>query len=185
LKNITGYRKKSIELEAIITEKVDFIHHSAVSEKVEETFLIHKTFIANLLPEADIQHVGSSAVPNSITKGDLDIQVRVKAHHFPKAAQELTKLYEINEGSTKSQSFRAFKDDSVDPPLGVQLTVIGSEYDFFWKFRDILKMNDHYSKEYDELKRKFEGRDMELYRKAKNEFFERLMETPEYQKLDR
>ncbi|MCM3575348.1 hypothetical protein M3172_19290 [Mesobacillus subterraneus] len=46
-------------------------------------------------------------------------------------------------------------------------------------------MNEQYLKEYDELKRNFEGRDMELYRKAKNEFFERLMETPEYQQLDR
>lgn len=60
-----------------------------------------------------------------------------------------------------------------------------SEYDFFWKFRDILIMNEQYLKEYDELKRNFEGRDMELYRKAKNEFFERLMEKPEYQQLDR
>ncbi|UYZ24069.1 GrpB family protein [Mesobacillus jeotgali] len=172
-------------MEAINTEKVNFIHHNTLSEKAEETFLLHKTLIAILLPEADIQHVGSSAVPNSITKGDLDIQVRVEAYLFPKAVQELSKLYEVNEGSTKSQTFRAFKDDSVDPPLGVQLTVIGSEYDFFWKFRDILIMNEQYRKEYDELKRNFEGRDMELYRKAKNEFFERLMETPEFQQFDR
>lgn len=170
-------------MEAINTEKVNFIHHSAVSEKAEKTFLLHKTYIANRLPEADIQHVGSSAVPNSITKGDLDIQVRVKANLFPNAVQELSKLYELNEGSTKSHTFRAFKDDVV-PPLGVQLTVIGSEYDFFWRFRDVLIMNDQYRKDYDELKREFEGRDMELYRKAKNEFFERIMKTSEYQHLD-
>lgn len=99
-----------------------------------------------------MQHVGSTAIPNSITKGDLDIQVRVKANIFPKAVKELAKLYELNEGSVKTETFRAFKDDSTVPPVGVQLTVINSEFDFFWKFRDVLLMNANYRKEYDNLK---------------------------------
>ncbi|WP_234028567.1 GrpB family protein [Lentibacillus sp. Marseille-P4043] len=59
------------------------------------------------MSEAVIQHVGSTTIPNSITKGDLDIQVRVKAHLFPNAVQELSKLYELNEGSVKTEEFRA------------------------------------------------------------------------------
>ncbi|MCY8940266.1 GrpB family protein, partial [Peribacillus frigoritolerans] len=105
------------------------------------------------LPEADVQHVGSTAVPNCLTKGDLDIQVRVTTEQFQMAVQTLSALYELNEGSVKTDSFRAFKDDSTVPPLGVQLNVINSEFDFFWKFRDVLLINDKYRKEYDDLKR--------------------------------
>ena len=83
----------------------------------------------------------------------------------------------------KTETFRAFKDDSTVPPVGVQLTVINSEFDFFWKFRDVLLMNDNYRKEYDALKRKYEGMDMEDYREAKNKFFEKLMATLEYKNI--
>jgi GrpB-like predicted nucleotidyltransferase (UPF0157 family) len=163
-------------------EIVNFYNNNALYEDANKTFLIHKTLIEKLLPEADVQHVGSTSIPNSLTKGDLDIQVRVQSNLFPKAVQELSMLYNLNEGSTKTETFRAFKDDSSNPPLGVQLTVIDSEFDFFWKFRDVLLVNDQYRNEYDDLKRKYEGMDMEIYRVAKNEFFEKLMETPEYKK---
>lgn len=79
--------------------------------------------------------------------------------------------------------FRAFKDDSTVPPLGVQLTVIDSEFDFFWKFRDLLLFNDKYRKEYDDLKRNYQGKEMDEYREAKNVFFQRIMETSEFKKL--
>ncbi|ALC89125.1 hypothetical protein AM500_04460 [Bacillus sp. FJAT-18017] len=167
----------------MLTETVNFINSNVLNEKAEETFSLHKALILKLLPEADIQHVGSSAIPNSMTKGDLDLQVRVDAENFPKAVQELSRLYELNEGSTKTESFRAFKDDSVDPPLGIQLTVIDSEFDFFWKIRNVLLSNEKYRNKYDDLKRKYEGKDMELYREEKNSFFEKLMETPEFLSL--
>ncbi|MDM5248534.1 GrpB family protein [Lysinibacillus sp. G4S2] len=83
-----------------------------------------------LLPEADIQHVGSSAIPNSVTKGDLDIQVRVSTEQFSKAVELLSNVYERNEESAKIDTFRAFKVDTSNPPLGIQLTGNDSELDF-------------------------------------------------------
>ncbi|WRU97557.1 GrpB family protein [Priestia filamentosa] len=150
------------------------------SKDIEKAFLLHKSKIQEQLPKADIQHVGSTAIPKSLTKGDLDIQVRVTADDFPQAVQQLTALYDLNEGSIKTDSFRAFKDDSTIPPLGVQLTVIHSEYDFFWKFRDVLLQNEAYRIEYDKLKRKYEGKNMNEYREAKNIFFQRIRNTPEF-----
>lgn len=165
-------------------EKFTLTNDHTFYKTAEKAFSLHKSIIGMMLPEADIQHVGSSAIPNSITKGDLDIQVRVEAGHFPLAVHKLLKLYEPNEGSTKTEAFRAFKDDTLVPPIGVQLTVINSEFDFFWKLRDVLLMNDTYRQEYDELKKRFEGKDMELYREAKSQFFEKLMASPEYGQLD-
>jgi GrpB-like predicted nucleotidyltransferase (UPF0157 family) len=164
-------------------EQVNFFDNSLFYEKVKKTFYLHKKLIKERLPEADVQHVGSTAVPNCLTKGDLDIQVRVTTEQFQMAVQTLSALYELNEGSVKTDSFRAFKDDSTIPPLGVQLNVINSEFDFFWKFRDVLLINDKYRKEYDDLKRNYEGKEMDEYREAKNEFFQRIIETPEFKKL--
>lgn len=164
-------------------ERVNFFNNKSLYEKAEETFFIHKAVIEELLPEAEVQHVGSTAIPNSITKGDLDIQVRVTANLFPNAVKELAKLYELNEGSVKTETFRAFKDDSTVPPVGVQLTVINSEFDFFWKFRDVLLFNDNYRQEYDDLKRRYEGMEMRHYREAKNKFFEKVMSSPEYKSI--
>ncbi|MFJ7952814.1 GrpB family protein [Lysinibacillus sp. NPDC096418] len=164
-------------------EQVNFFENSLFKEKVEKTFLVQKKLIHEHMPEADVQHVGSTAVPHSLTKGDLDIQVRVTPELFLKAVQTLSKLYDLNEGSVKTDSFRAFKDDSTIPPLGVQLTIIDSEYDFFWKFRDVLILNDIFRVEYDELKIEFEGKEMDEYRVAKNEFFQKIMATPEFNEL--
>ena len=164
-------------------EQVKFFESSLFSADVEKTFLVHKKMIKEYLPEADVQHVGSTAIPNSLTKGDLDIQVRVTSEHFSKAVQILSSLYESNNGSLKTDSFRAFKNDLTNPPLGIQLTVIGSEYDFFWKFRDVLLLNEVYRIEYDDLKRKFEGKDMDEYRNHKSIFFNKLMNTPEFKNL--
>lgn len=58
-------------------EQVNFLDNRLLYENAEETFLVNKKIIKERLPEADIQHVGSTAIPNCLTKGDLNIQIRV------------------------------------------------------------------------------------------------------------
>ena len=164
-------------------EQVYFYNFDRFKHEAEKTFRSQKERIKKRIPSADIQHVGSTAIPYSMTKGDLDIQVRVSTKNFMPAVEMLSELYYPNEGSVKTNEFRAFKDDGIFPPLGIQLTVIGSEFDFFWKFRDVLLQNKQYREAYDNLKRKFEGKSMGAYREAKNDFFNKIKETPEYRKL--
>ena len=146
---------------------VRFAEGAVYQAAAEKLFSEQKALLESVLPGADIQHVGSTAVPDSLTKGDLDIQVRVTPEAFESAVLALSKLYESNEGSVKTATFRAFKNDRTAPPLGVQLTVAGSEFDIFWKLREVLLGNDKYRLEYDELKRSYEWQDMEAYREAK------------------
>ncbi|WP_127531029.1 GrpB family protein [Paenibacillus kobensis] len=164
-------------------EIVNFYDHSMLYDKAQKLFVEQRARIKQVVSEADIQHVGSTAIPGTLTKGDLDIQVRVMQENFMIAVRALSTLYLDNEGSIQTGTFRAFKDDSTDPPLGIQLTVKGSDFDFFYKFRDVLLINEEYRIKYDELKRSYEGKGMEVYREAKNEFFEWLMETPEFRSL--
>jgi GrpB-like predicted nucleotidyltransferase (UPF0157 family) len=79
-------------------EPVNFNHTSLIRNGAEKTFLSQKKLIKEYLPGVDVQHVGSTSIPNSLTKGDLDIQVRVTAKQFPEVVEALSKLYEINEG---------------------------------------------------------------------------------------
>lgn len=165
-------------------KKVTFYENDFIKDKANQLFLQQRKLIKDHLPQADIQHVGSTAIPNSFTKGDLDIQVRVAKEQFIEATRVLARLYAPNHGSVKTSEFRAFESESTNPTLGLQLTVINSEFDFFWKFRDVLLMNDEYRRDYDRIKMNYEGKDMDSYRQAKQAFFARMMQTPEFQNLD-
>jgi len=47
-----------------------------------------------MIPTAEIEHVGSTAVQGSLTKGDVDVQVRVAAAEYPAAKDRLCQSYE-------------------------------------------------------------------------------------------
>ncbi|MFE8603678.1 GrpB family protein [Archangium violaceum] len=64
---------------------VRFHSYEEVRERAEEAFRGHHARLSSLLPYADIQHVGSTAIPGARTKGDLDIQVRVPPGRFAEA----------------------------------------------------------------------------------------------------
>ncbi len=129
--------------------------------------------ISNILPEAEIHHVGSTAIPGSWTKGDLDIVVRISGAAFAQADAVLAEAYNRNIGSDKTDSFSAFLDDTTSPELGIQLVAIGSELDTFVAWRRLLESDPKLRAEYDELKSSYEGQSMTEYRLAKSEFIAR------------
>lgn len=157
------------------TTTVFFKPTEEFTEKANKIFEEQRKRIAKLLPTADIQHIGSTAIPTSITKGDLDIVVRVEEEEFPKAVEALRSLYQINQPENWSVTFASFKDDdSYDLPFGAQLQVKGSDYDDMHTLRDILIDNPNLLEEYNQMKLKFEGKDMNQYRKIKSDFFDKL-----------
>ena len=157
-------------------ERVSFISEAVVRERVGSAFARHRQRLARLLPYADAQHIGSTAVLGSLTKGDLDIQLRVTAERFARADAILASHYERNVASAHSPTFSSFKDDSDDPPLGLQLTVAGGPDDFFCQLRDYLIAHPEANERYNNLKRRFEGALMTDYRIAKSDFLEVLLE---------
>ena len=154
-----------------------FREQAKFRQRAEELFLKERKIILRAIPSADIQHIGSTAIPGSLTKGDLDIQVRVEQKYFQKAQNALLKIYKPNKGNPPTKTYASFKDDSAKIPLGVQLTVIGSKEDNFTALRDILVNNKKHLRAYNTLKNRYQGKPMREYRKAKGKFIEKVLKT--------
>jgi GrpB-like predicted nucleotidyltransferase (UPF0157 family) len=131
--------------------------------------------LAHVIPAAEIHHIGSTAIPGTLTKGDLDVLVRVSAEDFRVAEAALERMFRRNTGSFRSEAFAAFLDHSTEPDLGVQLVVRDGEADTFLVWRERLESDPELRRQYDDLKRRFEGKSMDEYREAKAQFIsERL-----------
>ena len=157
--------------------RVYFKPTSNFRDKTNELFRKQKNIISDLIPSAEIQHIGSTAIPTSITKGDLDINVRVQKENFKPAIETLKNHYEINQLENWTENFASFKSKISGVDFGVQLTIVGSSTDDFVKLRDILIKNPDLIKEFNLMKQTYNGKDMEEYRKEKGKFFERLRES--------
>ncbi|MBC8009983.1 MAG: GrpB family protein [Burkholderiales bacterium] len=155
-------------------ERVSFIRESAIREHVEAAFERHSRELGQLLPDIEIHHIGSTAVAGSLTKGDLDLQLRVAPEQFAHVDTVLACRFARNVGSRHSPTFSSFKDDGAAPPLGIQVTVIGGPEDFFFRMRDYLIKHPEENERYNDLKRRFEGALMREYRAAKSAFWDAL-----------
>ncbi len=157
-------------------ERVHFVPEEARRAQAAVAFETHRQRLGALLPNAEIHHVGSTAVPGSWTKGDLDIQVRVRPDELARADAVLARHYARNEASDRTRTFSSFKDDGSSPALGIQLTAMGGAEDHFCFLRDYLNAHPEANAHYNALKRRFEGAPMQEYRAAKAIFLAGLIE---------
>jgi GrpB-like predicted nucleotidyltransferase (UPF0157 family) len=158
-------------------ERVYFAPEENFRDGVERLFRRVEARLRSLVPNADIQHVGSTAIPGSLTKGDLDVQVRVAAADYAAARARLAEAYAINEGGFAADDATSFEDYSGQPALGVHLTVAGGGGDIQWQFRDLLRASSDLRSEYDRLKERYHGGSMEEYRTAKAVFVTRVLQA--------
>lgn len=156
-----------------MSERVSFAPERAFRDDVAAAYEEVGGALRALLPCACLNHVGSTSVPGSLTKGDLDVCVLVSAAAFADADAALARAYARNEGSDRTSTFSAFVADAHGVDVGIQLVVEGSTDDVFVAWRDLLNTNPELRAEYDALKRRFEGAPMDDYRAAKSAFIER------------
>jgi GrpB-like predicted nucleotidyltransferase (UPF0157 family) len=156
-------------------ERVSFAPEQRFREAAGTLFSRVQARLQALIPGADIQHVGSTAIPGALTKGDLDVQVRVASGHYSAAKEALSKLYRVNAGGFALQDATSFEDYTTEPSVGIHLTVIGGSADIQCKFRDLLIASPLLREEYDRLKRGFDGGSMAEYRDAKAIFVTRVL----------
>ena len=140
-------------------------------EAAEALFAVVASELISVLPaSAEVLHVGATAVPGCLTKGDLDIVVRVDRVDFAASEALLANRFSRNVGSIKTDEFAAFEDAGRSPHLGVQLTMKGGAFDDFHQFVEELRRDPLLVHRYNELKLCFDGKSMTEYRAAKDAF---------------
>lgn len=149
-------------------------HHRARAD-AEQLYRSVSQRLIRLLPTgSEIMHVGATAIADCLTKGDLDIMVRVDAGEFDEAELALASLF-ARSRSDPADGFAGFEDASASPHLGIQLVARGGAFDMFEKFRDRLNASPALLREYNALKRDHDGAAMEAYRSAKDRFIARTL----------
>jgi GrpB-like predicted nucleotidyltransferase (UPF0157 family) len=134
--------------------------------------------IRPLLPrDAEIRHIGATAIPGCLTKGDLDIVVRVAKRDFAAAEAALACHFARNAGSGRTDDFAAFAVAASTPHLGIQLTARGGALDGFHVFADALRADPDLVRRYNDLKRAHHGAPMDVYRAAKDAFIAQVLDA--------
>jgi GrpB-like predicted nucleotidyltransferase (UPF0157 family) len=133
--------------------------------------------VSALLPDAEFHHVGATAVPGSLTKGDIDIQVLVPASRFESAKKVLTTNFGIKQLKNWNSSFASFGDDTTyELQVGIQLATQDSESDFLVYLRDYLIGHPKELKVYNEIKQANARFGADQYWREKDKFFAVILE---------
>jgi GrpB-like predicted nucleotidyltransferase (UPF0157 family) len=132
--------------------------------------------LATLLPDAELHHIGATSIPEAVTKGDVDVLVRVSSRQFPIAVDALKRHFDVKQPVNWTPEFASFGSDAgYELPLGVQVVVKDSKDDFLLFLRDYLITNKAALEEYNRLKVKHAREGAEGYWRAKNEFLEKIL----------
>jgi GrpB-like predicted nucleotidyltransferase (UPF0157 family) len=150
-------------------EPIELVREEETRERVAAIFARRRAELEEMVPGARVEHVGSTAVPGSLTKGDLDICVIVEGEEFEPASRVLAERFQVHQPENWSPtlaSFTAPSEDGVD--IGVQLVPAGSPDErAFVGWRDRLRADPDLRARYDELKRRHQADGMNAYRAAK------------------
>ena len=157
---------------------VQFVDETEVRGAVCAAFESVRAVLEELLPDARIEHVGSTSVPGSITKGDLDVCVLVRPDAFARADRTLEHRFSRNIGSDRTESLSSFVDENAgDVPVGIQLVARGGEEDSFVRWRELLRRSPQLLEAYNDLKRQWHGARHDAYRVAKSRFIEAALSS--------
>jgi GrpB-like predicted nucleotidyltransferase (UPF0157 family) len=168
----TSSQRDHVRVAVVRIRRADDVHDLA-----EAAVDAHRRVVLELVPGATVEHVGATAVPGALTKGDVDVLVRVGEAEFPAAVDALCRQYAIHQPHNWTPTLASFTDpDSAELPVGIQLVVRGSDADkFFGPFRDALISSPTLLAEYNELKRGLDGLEYERYTQRKGQFIERVL----------
>lgn len=131
-----------------------------------------KKLIVELSPYSIVTHIGAASIPGALTIGDLDIYVQVSRKDFFDTTNKLKDYYHINHSEMWTDEFALFhRKDHPKMPMSIVVVVKGSQFDEHLLQTDLLINDPELLAQYNNLKRKFEGKSVIEYKKAKREFF--------------
>lgn len=145
-------------------------------EETTEIFDKIKKTIQLKLPFSKIEHIGSSSIKGALSKGDLDIFVGVYAKEFETSLEKIKTLgFTIKKNTLRTTSLCMLETFDYKIDVSVQLVELGSKFEFFLTFRDIMNSNTHLVEEYNTLKRNSINLKSDKYRENKSKFIENTL----------
>lgn len=131
--------------------------------------------VQQLLPHAHIEHIGASAIPGLISKGDLDIYVALDESDINQAIELLKTLNFRVKSNTLRTSQLCMLESTNGDDTAIQLVANGSEFTNFLHFKYALLTHEHLRCQYNTLKSKCEQLSAEHYRQIKSAFIQYLL----------
>jgi GrpB-like predicted nucleotidyltransferase (UPF0157 family) len=155
---------------------------SGLLSLLDDSARAHRSFariaaeVSSIVPAAEVEHVGATAVAGCLTKGDLDVLVRVTRDGFPSAMRTLDATLQRSVRNDPTGEYVEYDFDRAGCCGSIQLVVAGSWHDRrFRGLKSVLVSDDAALFRYNELKRYHEGLSMTDYRIAKAAFIDALL----------
>lgn len=152
-------------------------------ELFKSLFEKEKAYLESVFKENTfkIEHVGSTAVKNLLSKPVVDIAIGVdNLNSFKKYYSLLNKRYTITENREKEEILLVKENEKETFCLIHVLDIKSNRYTNMIKFRDILINNGDILKKYENLKidlaKKYKD-DRKTYTKSKNEFINKVLKN--------
>lgn len=152
-----------------------FLETEQYQQRCAQLFNSYQKDISTLLPFAKIEHIGSSAIPNAISKGDLDIYIEVMSEQFEFAIEQLKTLNFIEKQNTLRTHELCMLESLNNDDVAFQIVVTDSVFTFFLTFKNKLISSPTLVNEYNQLKLQCSHLDPDQYRTIKSDFINRVL----------
>lgn len=152
-----------------------FLEPEQYQQRCAQLFNSYQKDISTLLPFAKIEHIGSSAIPNAISKGDLDIYIEVMPEQFEFAIEQLKTLNFIEKQNTLRTHELCMLESLNNDDVAFQIVITDSIFTFFLTFKNKLISSPKLVNEYNELKLQCSHLDADQYRTIKSDFINRVL----------
>ena len=151
-----------------------FLFPEEYQQKSRDRFSELARDLSVVLPNAKIEHVGSSAIEGAISKGDLDVFVGVDPSVHEESVVALQGVgYVVKEATHRDSELCMLEQPCTN--IALQVVANGSKYEFFITFRDVMSGSPELVGQYNELKLSCRGSSVDTYRSAKSQFISRIL----------
>lgn len=129
-----------------------------------------------LLPHHGIEHIGASAIPAAISKGDLDICIITPNGQLADTITIIKTLgYREKEDTLRTDQLCMLIPQSGNNDVALQIIEAGSQFEFFLTFRNALRANPSWVVDYNQVKQAAASLSEEEYRHKKADFIDSIL----------
>lgn len=149
----------------------------AIEARAQEVFEAVERALALLLPNAQVHHIGATAVPGSLSKGDVDVAVLVSPQAHATTVLRLQAAgYCVEADTLRTSELCMLRSPRRDVDLALQVVATGSQLarDFL-RFRDVLRSSAALLTRYNAVKAANADAGMDAYRAAKSRFIVQVL----------